>query len=381
MITLNSNPGSYYSAHGDLIFVVSSDNSDETDFKYIADIYVNGDLQVRLKRVPNPGTEFGVFNIGDIVRNYILTKLNPTANALRAQELSAGEFYVDVQVKFGEEYGGTLYTNVLTDSSRRYYNHYNGQMIGGQTILPNYSNKVASNRPYSVDIDFADDFVFIPYFPLNSNPIAVKVTKDNGANVTFNVTPTSGLYLQILNVSPAVVNSLSPGFITGSTLYYTVQFGTTSVYKFNIECSGRYETVRLHFLNKLGGFESKNFNKISRKNISIEKQGYSVLPYLIDGAGAVSYYTANKVYNDIAPIYFSSYNEQMVLNSDFISDDEYTWLQELLVSPRVYIEQNGYFIPVDITERTYEVRKQVNDKLTNITITVTTDANYNAQQL
>lgn len=509
MIVLKSNPGGYYSAHGDLIFVVDEptkahDPDTYVDYKYIADIYVGGVLQVRLKRVPQPDSKFGVFNIGDIVRNYLLTTFNPLPTELQAQELGTTEFFIDVQVKFGEEYNGTLYTNILVDSTRKYYNHYNGRMVGARTILPNYLDKVASFRPFSVDVDLQDKFTLVPYFPTSTDPITITITKygplspgalsniewgyfptdpyigidsetfqfnsdysaglnnyalnfssagtgmylavkepntepvknawqnttynygmmpdsvfrapivigayryyvsripvvldstnyaiqfGNGlpnstpsgtsSNIDFTITPSAAFNMQIINLAPQLINNISPGFIDGSVDYYLVQIGDTSIYKFDIECSGKYETIRLHFLNKLGGFETKDFNKVSRKNIAITKSGYGVLPYKIGSDGSVNYYNNNGVYNDIAPVYFSQYTEQMVVNTDFISDDEYEWLVDLMASPLVYFEQSGYFIPCDITERSFEIRKEVNDRLTNITATVQFGDKFNAQQ-
>ena len=103
-----------------------------------------------------------------------------------------------------------------------------------------------------------------------------------------------------------------------------------------------------------------------------------MLPYTVDGAGAVSYY-ANKVYNETIHNYANQFTEKLTLNSDFLTDAEYTWLYDLSVSSQVYIYMNGYFKSVVITESNYEPKKRINDNLTNLTLTVDFGKTLNSQ--
>jgi hypothetical protein len=79
-----------------------------------------------------------------------------------------------------------------------------------------------------------------------------------------NVTPSVAYELQLLNFSPAVINALYPGAVTDYTKYFTVELGGV-VYRFNLNCDCIHDTYTLHFLNKFGGFESKDFTKVSRR--------------------------------------------------------------------------------------------------------------------
>jgi hypothetical protein len=509
-IVINANPGSYYSAQGDLIFVVyeatkANDPVTYPDYKYVADVYIGSTLAVRLKKVPQPDNKRGVFNIGDVVRSYFATTFDPDATALLAQELGLADFFIDVTVKFGEEYDFTLYTNLTVDSQRRYYNHYNGRLLGTNTNLPPYVDKVVSLRPYAVAVMGEDNFTFLPYFPLTSNPYNVVITKYGAAapgvpvliewgyftsdpystvdsetmqfglsyisganshslnytsagnlkylvlkepatepvktnwfNTSFNygtfpdavfrepvvigayryyvsrepvvldstsfaitysnlsagsstpavasntftvvLTPAEALKLQVLNVSPGMINILTPGFIDDAVLYYTVQVGAASLYRFDMVCEARFQVYRLHFLNKFGGFETRNFTKVSRDAIDIVKTSFGKLPYTIDSDGHVNYFNSNNnVYNETKSVYASQYTEKLTLNTDILTDDEYIWLGDLALSPMVYIEQDGFFRPVSITNTNYEFKKHVNDKLTNLIIDLEFGEMYNAQ--
>lgn len=383
-IVINTAPGSYYSAQGDLIFVVyeatkANDPVIYPDYKYVADIYIGSTQVARLKKVPQPDNKRGVFNIGDIIRSYVSANFNPIAATLKAQELSLAEFFIKATVKFGEEYSFVTYTNLTVDSERTYYNHYNGRLIGANTILPNYAALVASSRPLTTPVRRNATNCFIPYFATSSGSLAVEFKAyDEGNNLTgtdtTSVTVTTANDMVMINVAPP-----RSSVILTTTKYYTVKIGSTSLYTFVLTCEPRFDTYTIHFLNKLGGFETREFTKVSRKSLAITKTDFGRLPYTIDASGNVAYYNGNNVYNETRSTYASQFTEKLTLNTDILSDSEYTWLAELVVSPLVYIENGSYFIPVAITGNNYDFHKVVNDKLTNLTIDIEFGEQFNAQ--
>src|SRR5258705_4993683 len=97
-MTLQSNPGTYYSVHGDLLFVVIDVTKVATysDYRYVCDVYVGTTLVARLKAFPRPDNKMGVFNIGTIVRSYMATAFNPAPNTIYAQEFNVTEWHLYV---------------------------------------------------------------------------------------------------------------------------------------------------------------------------------------------------------------------------------------------------------------------------------------------
>jgi hypothetical protein len=398
-MTLAYNPGTYYSAHGDIIFTVldsvkASDPVTYPDYKYVCDVYMilgGVTLVARLKAVPHPDSKVGIFNVGSIVRNYLSnTQFNPAASQLRAQKLGNIEFYITAQMQFGEEYGFTTYTNVLTDAQRTYFNHYNGRLLGQNTSLINYLDKVMSVRPATTSVYRSATFSFIPFLATDDTTINLVIKSYNGgglvATTTQPFTPTAASFneQQLFNVSPAAINAASPGFISSFITYYTVEFSTTnitddSIYRFNLVCEPKFEVFTLHFLNRFGGFESRDFTKVSRKTINIEKSEFGKLPYTMDSSGNISYHNSNKVYNETRSIYASQYKEKMVLNTDILTDAEYVWLGDLVLSPMIYMQMGDYFIPIVVTSSDYEFKKTINDDLTNLTLNIEFGDIFNAQ--
>jgi hypothetical protein len=389
------NPGDYLSAHGNLIFTLLEDtkpfnSSLYPDYKYVCDIYIYGFLQARLKAFPRPDDKIGFFDIGNVVRNYIYPYFAPVAANMRAQKIGENYFYTNVICRFGEEYGNVTYSNLIVDTQRTYFNHYNGRLIGETTILADYLDKVMSTRPYATPVNRGAKYCFIPFLPTDDTTINLVVRAYNGstqvgtATVPYTPTALSSNEMQLFNVSAVAINAASPGLISSYIEYYTVQFSTTnitddSIYRFNLTCEAKYEVRTIHFMNRFGGFESKDFSKVSRKSINVEKSDYGAAAYLINSSGVPEYYNAQKVYRETRRNYAGTWKEKMTLNSDLLRDDEYIWLEDLILSPVAYVEIGDYFYPITITDSNYEPKKAVNDDLTNLTINIEYGDRFNTQ--
>jgi len=386
-IVINTSPGTYLSAHEYLLFVVyeatkANDAVTYPDYKYVADVYVNGVMVARKKVTPDPVNKRGVFDISTIVRNYVSSVFSPTAGQLLAQQSGANEFFVSVVVKFGEEYNLSTYTDLTVDSARVYFNHYNADLIGAASLLSGYTNKCLSLRPAGTSVDRDDNFHFISYLPTSTTPFDVEIKAYSGTTntgtITQSITPAAANTLQVFNIAPVLLNTLTAGFISDSTTHYTVEVND-DLYALKIDCEPKYETYTLHFLNRFGGFDSKDFNKVSRKSIAIEKKSFEKLPYKVDNSGVVSFFNSNKVYHETKSTYAGKLDQSITLNSDILSDAEYEWLGDLVASPLVYMQSGDYFLPVGIKATNYEFKKVINDKLTNLTIEIDLGKSYHTQ--
>lgn len=401
--TLLTYPGDYYSAHGDAIYVVyddtrPADTANYTNYRYVCDVFINGGTApvTTLRKVPQPGTNLGIFNIGDIIRNYVIAVFNPLPNTLVCQETGSGQFFTSVVCKFYAEYYQLIstvwtpkpdpgpVTYLATDNARTLFNHYNGRMPGVHTSLAALADKVVSNRPVDNYINAGDAYCFLSYFPTTAaaRTLQVKSYAGNTLQTRYNgtLTPSAANNLQILNVAPNAINAANAGTINASTTKYTVQVNGGKTYSFNITCEAVYTNYTLHFLNQYGGFESRDLTKLSRRSIAITKTDFGRLPYTVATDGTVSYFNAaTKVYNETRSTYASQYTEKMTLNTDIITDEEYAWLADLVLSPLVYMEMNGYFIPVAINATNYEYRKRINDKLTSLQLDIEFGDQFNTQ--
>jgi hypothetical protein len=422
-LAINYAPPQYSSLHGDLIFTVyesvkAIDPVTYPNYKYVCDVYIGGQLIYRAKAFPNPVNKRGVFNLASIIRNYVATQFNPSGSGVLVQEFGAGQFYLDIQCKFGEEYAFTTYLNVLVDTTRRLYNHYNNQLYSDTPLLSAYTNNIASNRPYKNSLLYTCSNFFVPYFSLtgtinidvNTYDPAVfdtgeghLLTTDSktvlstlGSQITpsrqMNLTGTTqhvntGSHscavtagsLQQLNLSPSAINNDMAGTITSTTEWYEVIINSTLMLRFDITDERIYKPYTIHFLNQLGGFDSIDFRKLSRKTYDLEKKTYVQQPFRIDGSGLLSYANAGGVVNDTITTYSSQLKQKMKLSTDLLTDVEWQWLKELVFSPLVYLQDGNYKVPVNITATDYEEKKFVNDRLNSLQIDIEFGVQLNAQ--
>lgn len=381
-MTVYTFPANYSSVNGDLIYTVydahSTDSATYPNYKYIADVYVDSVFVTRIKRVQDVSSGLGIFNIAPILRSYLSATFDP-ASGVVSQEIGEGEFFLSVDVKFGEEYGYTDYLEVVTQAGVTVFNTYNARLIGSVNILSTKVDKIASSRPLTGQVMFDSSYYFIPYFPTSLDPVSLTVTPTGGGTVYSTTFTPSVIYnLQSLNISPGALNALQAGTITSSTTSYTVEIGGQTL-TIQVICEPIYDNYPVHFFNQFGGFETKLFSKVSRSSIKVERKDFGKLNYTVAADGTVAYKSANNVYYENRSIYASQFEEKLILNSDFITDSEYIWLRDLIASPMVYVEQSGYFYPVLIGETDYDMKKAVNDDLTNLTISLEFGQSLNAQ--
>lgn len=382
---LKYEPVQYSSAHGDLVYVVhetTKSNAPTTypNFKYVADVYVAGNMVSRLKIVPDPVNHFGVFNVGNIVRNYV----NSNFEALDIYNLQPDVFdnhLANVQVKFGFEYGvtPTLYTNQLLSTATNFFNYYTGRLVG--SVMENlsvYLDQFATSRPLRTNVINTSKVVFLPFFSSGS-AVTMYVDLYNAAGALIDNNDVSGSVatdtMCIFNVSPYVLNDYF-GFDFTNVAYYTVTMiaddpppGWAGItYRFDLYCEPRYANYTLHFLNRLGGYESYSFSKVSKRAIDINKKDFTKLRYEITNTGVMTYNTQGNVMNDDKVTYFGNFKERLELNSDWLTEDQLSWLSELAKSPQVYIEDNGNLVPFAISEQSFEYKQRASDRHFNLKI-------------
>lgn len=381
-MTFESTPPAFSSVNDNLVYVVYDSNAADPvtypNYKYIGELWVDG-TKVFTKRIfPHPDSNRGIFDFGSVVREYVIGVLNPIGAGIDAQELGLGEFNTTVVIKIREEYGGTVGAVVLTDSSRTFFNHYNGR-YNNFTLLAPYSAKPLSTRPVAINLRFAHDNYFIPYFSETTTPFDVVIAGGTALR-TKSITPTAVNTMQLINISPGAVNASYPGNFTTATESYTVAVGGVT-YTVKIVCAGFYANYLIHFMNKFGGFESMLFNKVSRKMFDVEKKNWQQLPYRVDGSGVVTVKggEGGNIMHAQQSTFASRFKEKLKLSTDLLTDAEYQWLGQLIFSPFIYLEENGTLYPVLLTDTNYELKEQIVDSLTNLNINIEFGTSYKTQ--
>jgi hypothetical protein len=177
--------------------------------------------------------------------------------------------------------------------------------------------------------------------------------------------------------------------------YYTLQAEDdnndfiSKKYTINIICENSfgYEGIRLTWLNKYGTWDYYTFNQKSVRSVSTKKSTYTQLggtwnelTYKPSGhkGGKKNFRTNAK--------------EKIKLNTDFLSNNEGEWLENVITSPEVYIVNpyssddttgliNKYVEPVLVTTSNFVRKTTANDKLIQYTIEIERNKSQRQQSM
>ena len=163
--------------------------------------------------------------------------------------------------------------------------------------------------------------------------------------------------------------------ITDSVASYEVRFAEldasvvslVKTYTISNPCT-RNTLYRLHFLNKTGGFDSYTFNRADTKRVSINRSSYKKNAASLTASDSYGY-TA-RARTNIA--YNTTQKDNISVLSDWITEEESTWLEELISSPEVYLEDATYgLVSINVSNSSYDFKQVATEKLFNLRISFT----------
>jgi hypothetical protein len=342
----------------DTLWHIFDSNISSPDLKYVVDLYVGGAQQVRVKIYPEPVTGIGYFDAGPIIRNTMTYQwLTPNTNVLMCEPNVSGQIAQTYQYRIGEEYSGVTYLN-LASGNVTAYNYVAPTFERKVADLSAYNGKALSNRPNEINASLGDN-IYIGAKDVSG--LVVSTYNYNNvkiADTTYSLGGTKA-FAQLNVGSPALNNPTA--VITSSVKYYTITIGT-STYRVNMECNPKYTSYNLHFMNHLGMFETAKFDLASRLTMEVQRKTFEKRDYTL-GASSVSYFDANKKYVDNKVNYLNKKDHSYRLTMNAPTDSQYEWLAELIDSPQVFFELDGYFYPVIIRNNNFEYSKYVNNRL------------------
>ena len=172
-------------------------------------------------------------------------------------------------------------------------------------------------------------------------------------------------------------NIVSYTFIVQSYLG-AVAAPASKTYQVNINCPTLkgYEPIRLTWLNQWGAWDYYTFTMKSSKTISTKGSTYQQLA----GSWNESAYRLDS-FKGGKKAFRVNATEKITMNTDFVSESESEWFEELINSPEVYILDgfqtddsnaalNNYVTPVRLTTSNYTKKTVANDKLMQYTFEV-----------
>lgn len=371
-------PSGEVSIQDDLWHIASSSNSGQTDFKYVFDVYVNGQQLVRTKVYPEPSNGKGYFNASQVVRNeitYDYFKPIQGDNICISQPSTSGQIGLTYDVRIGEDYSGVTTLNLASGQTTA-YNYIPPVFNRRKLKLDNWHNRFLSNRPLlTLRHNVADRIMIGVNSQMNGRYFQVRGYYSPSyywvENYLYYQQPTGNPFLQ-LDVGAANINQVLASFqITPDIWYWEVGFTNTITEYVRIynECNSKYTPILLHFINAFGMFDTARFQLVSKLSLDVERKTYAKRDYSFNG-NSVDYYDSNNVYNESSINYGSKVDWKYHLTMNYPTDAEFEWLHELIISPQIFMELDGSFYPVSIINTNYEYSKSINNGLRALEIDV-----------
>lgn len=275
--------------------------------------------------------------------------------------ISTDEYTWDggLQYKDFPSYNSTEFTMLPTSAGRFLTNAPKNQKIQSNEItylsIFNWFNDSLSTAEY------IDDAIFKSY-------------TSNGTLIdTFqHALGTSTSQWKRLDLGVGTTNMSGNLDLNGAS-YYTCELinttgGTLSevmTYTLDTNCY-RHTQKRFLFKNTLGGWDTFTFNLRSDRTVTIDKSNYRKAMRSVNGSNVYGYSVGDRGRTTFGV----TASDSETVFSNWLTNDEATWLEELYTSPDVYlIEDTNTLLPITVTNTDITIGEKENRGLISYSIT------------
>ena len=354
-----------------LVYTLSSSNASNAQFRYVTDIYVSGsgDYITTIKTYPNLSGN-GILDIARELDDQLDYDLYWKITGSIAPVESVKTF----DIRFGEEYAPSYSGSITqyTGSTSNYlkvfpgtvyknegsYNFNTSSVVEAQNILSNAPETLnepnwprtgsKENWLWVNDTDYHTITILNP----EQSPVCGIIDNNNNVLGTYYF-PISASSFTTFGIGPQnlIDAGVSSSIIENAARLLFVDLNdppNTSYYNIFLPrqdghpCSTEY--TRFAFINQYGFWDYYNVYNPLRSENEVDRSLYnrtfvryedSIGSYDISNRGTTQYRT--------------EYNKRYIITTDLIDKQTSQWLTELFKSPEVFIQQNGNFVPINIT--------------------------------
>ena len=368
------------------------------NYRYVADVYINDSFITRTKVFPNV-TNYGIFRLDRICQDYISYDYQniPTISENFNQNCSS---IANIKLVFFEEYGSlttgtTIFTATsITADTLAFYNgaisylgdlnnNYDPTVFEGSTRVRGpktfvnyahrryladpisnslYGGEFMTYAPRTLKMDYTDTYWLNIINPVEYNIYQMVVeTYDKNNTLISAYTFDNGYFTPSLTgvsmcndlisvgVGPLNLNSVAYSFYSAPIIdqdvsYYKVwtlwndQISSpersSEIFTINMSNKKFYQKFRFTWLNSLGGFDRFSFEGRNSQNKNVVNSTEYKKLYGDTSGSYISYGSENRS----REVIYQNVENTYTVNSQFITESEAYWLNELYTSPVVFLE-------------------------------------------
>ena len=394
-VTFHTQPQVFTPASNPVVWTFSSDQTFQTNFSYIVEVYINSILHSTHQVFPQNGI-YAKFNASEIMRGILSSPLITDTTFVTLYS-SAYDF---VNLKVYEQYGATpaIFANATSASkyvfnaALRHQDFVNWDYLDYNISTTNPLNGIAyltswpRSRKYLCGLT---EKVFLGFIS-NDSGLQIDIRLYDSANALIVASLGNTITFQqltVLDASPQTIidNTAITSGDFSTCVYYTVRTNATGIGAYtgrsevfeiyiDTECQ-RYPSRRLHWLNKFGVWDSFTFDLVSTDSTKVEGNRYEKEKGIWEDENYVY-----PLYQGEGTTFSKRAEDTLTLNSDWLKQDVQQWLvRELYESPKVYLESSGSFEPVNVTNASYKLKVSRRDGLIQELVEIQRTYLFNSQ--
>lgn len=407
-ITINQQPISGVFAGSPMVYSVSSTNSGNSGFKYVADVFIwfgaSGSVPVsynyRLIKPKEPVSNlYGYFDISNVVSAFlsqtnidhgagtatdneetvcnVVVKFREYTTAGGVGAVSATSNTIQAYDGYAEFVDGVNYANtdgILTSGSSIQYVQPDQEMTIG--VVPIHVTgmfvEYSDGQAAAIDIadlgatystDSTDWLYFLPLGPANLNASAIDPKPEDVADLLYYDVSLGNLvsvnYARRVINDGGVVEALACCENALQALGELPTFTT----RLELTCELKYDPITIAYQNKYGAWDyivafkkSINSTRTDKKRYATNVGTIGSTQWTYDPATA----SPTKTYNNFG-------TDSIVLNTGYLNDGYNQMVKELMLSNSVYLVEEERYVILNDTQ--VEYKTSLNDNLIQYTFT------------
>ena len=336
-----------------------------------------GSAVYTVEKTPLTGNNFVVFEISELVRDYLDIEFSGDYESTSSPEIDPVR-WVEADIVITK-------TDASTENANSDYVAFDGYGYFEEEVNPELSRTLLQSNKTIFRVDdfntrvpvFTEDTSSVSF--LNNNEVVRTVAISSSTNTNAQVKYVDVFGNDQLDTYKERVladggtfedNTLLDDFLDSidagevDEVYINSASGTEVLKVKTFSCS-KYEPVKITFVNKFGVLQDLFFTLKSVESTEVTSENYK---RSIFSESTLSY----KTYQHQKQLFQTNGNDRIVLNTDYLNDDNNQVIEELMLSEQHWMTRitdvQELIIPVIPRTKSVTYKTSVNDRLTQYTI-------------
>jgi hypothetical protein len=338
------------------------------------------DLKYTIEKSELEGNNIIVFEISELVRDYIETKYDG--------EYDSYTVWVNPVITATNEFGLTITSPTITPSVSSQFIATEGYGYFEEGANPDFDEGLMMSEGTIYRVN--DRSVNIPVSAETTNSIAFRLNGDTISSVTISDNDNTNQKIQYIasdsnstadsykervleaggvfeynRCLEAFEEAVDIGAVDEVYINYTNDTETrTKILKVKTFDCSKYEPIRVTFVNKYGALQDLYFTRRSNESINITSQDFKASVFDFTSLSYDQTAHQQRTLNLVG-------KESVTLNTDYIDESCNEHIKQLMLSEQIWMTRltdEEKIVPLKLKSNSLELKKRVNDRLVQYTM-------------